>query len=45
MPKARGTKQKARLDRIDEMLRFKGLENQSRAEMTLNGRRLGKKNS
>lgn len=42
-PCARGTKQKARLDRIMDMKKIGGLKEQSQAEMSTSGRRLGKK--
>lgn len=42
-PCARGTKQKARIDRFNEMMKIGGIKEQSRAEMSTSGRRLGKK--
>ncbi len=42
-PCARGTKQKARIDRVLEMQKIGGLKEQSSAEMSTSGRRLGKK--
>jgi ATP-binding cassette subfamily F protein uup len=42
-PKARGTKQKARTDRIQEIANRKKLTNPSGIDLTISGRRLGKK--
>jgi len=42
-PCARGTKQKARIDRVHDMMKVGGLKEQSSAEMSTSGRRLGKK--
>lgn len=42
-PKARGTKQKARSERIEEVLKFQTLEKNSDLEFSISGRRLGKK--
>ena len=42
-PKARGTKQKARIDRIDEVEKRKRAPSQAKFEFTVSGRRLGKR--
>ena len=42
-PCARGTKQKARIDRAKEMMKVGGVKELSNAEMSTSGRRLGKK--
>lgn len=42
-PCARGTKQKARIDRVYDMMEHKGLSNNETVTMTISGRRLGKK--
>jgi len=42
-PCARGTKQQARINRVMEMQKIGGLKEQSQAEMSTSGRRLGKK--
>lgn len=42
-PSARGTKQKARIDRVHEMMKVGGIKEQSAAKMSSSGRRLGKK--
>ncbi len=42
-PCARGTKQKARIDRVHDMMKVGGIKEQSGAEMSTSGRRLGKK--
>lgn len=42
-PSARGTKQKARIDRVHEMMKVGGIQEQSSAKMSSSGRRLGKK--
>lgn len=42
-PSARGTKQKARIDRVHEMMKVGGIKEQSTAKMSSSGRKLGKK--
>lgn len=42
-PSARGSKQKARIDRVHEMMKVGGIQEQSAAKMSSSGRRLGKK--
>jgi ATP-binding cassette subfamily F protein uup len=42
-PCARGTKQKARIDRVNDMMKVGTVKEQSRAEMSTSGRKLGKK--
>lgn len=42
-PSARGSKQKARIDRIHDMMKVGGITEQSSAKMSSSGRKLGKK--